>query len=179
MLLKQRKDTGIIDPEGESRPAPSACDLKQAEGTCDKPDNCVLASRSFLCVDFKKDDDATAMNRTTAQLELYDLGLKAEIAESKYDDQVLLMEDVRTEFAVGIKSAWEMYFAKKVKEAELPKGPNKPEHCNTAAETWKAHKESDVISELCEKMWSIFFCLEDSITCGMVCEAMMTMKLCI
>ena len=27
-LLKQRKDTGIIDPEGVRRPAPDACDLK-------------------------------------------------------------------------------------------------------------------------------------------------------
>jgi hypothetical protein len=88
-----------------------------------------------------------------------------------------LMEDVRTEFAVGIKSASEIYFAKKVKEAELPKGPNKPEHCNTAADAWKAYKVSDVISELCEKMWSIFFCLEDGIIHGMVYAVMMTMKL--
>ena len=140
MLLKQRKDTGIIDPEGVTRhQAPDNCDLKYPEGTYDKPDNHALVSRSILYVDFKNDDDVTAINRKTAQLELCDLGLKAEITKSKIDDQVLLMEDVRTEFAVGIKSALEIHFAKKVKEAELPKRPNKPEHCNTAADAWKAY----------------------------------------
>ena len=158
MLLKQRKDTGIIDPEGVTRhPAPDTCDLKYPEGTHDKPDNHVLVSRSILDVDLKKNDDVTAINRRTADQELCDLGQKAVITNYNIDDQVLLMEDMSTEFAVGIKSALEIYFAKKVKEAELPKGPNKPEHCNTAADAWKAHKVSDVKSELCEKMWSIFF----------------------
>ena len=178
LLLKQRKDTGIIDPEGVTRhPAPDTCDLKYPEGTYDKPDNHVLVSRSILYVDFKKKDDVTAINRRTADQELCDLGQKAVITNSHIDDQVLLMEDVRTEFAVGIKSASEIYFAKKVKEAELPKGPNKPEHCNTAADAWKAYKVSDVTSELCKKMWSIFFCLDDGIIHGMVYAVMMTMGL--
>ena len=128
-------------------------------------------------MNYKKGDDIPKINRRTAQLELCDLGIEAEITESQIDDHVLLMEDVRTEFAVVIKSALEIYYAVKVKEAKIPKGPNKPERCNTAMEAWKAFKESDVTEELCEKMHSIFFCLDNSTWYGMIYDAMMKMHL--
>jgi hypothetical protein len=54
-LLKQRKDTGIIDTDGKRRhDVPNACDMPYPEGTCDKPEGSIFVTCSFLIMNKNK-----------------------------------------------------------------------------------------------------------------------------
>lgn len=147
-LLARSAPLGKVLMSGREvgKPAPATCTLRKPELTYNKPDGCIVVSRSLIPPQMTED----ALNKAAIR------ELPGNCDDGEVSDMVELIKDIRERFGEVLKSKHDAALTEAIRNACIPFN-EKNRHCENNAEVFKALQSQPPTLEFMEKLYGVFY----------------------